>query len=262
MPKLAANISLLFTEHDFLDRFAAAAEAGFKGVEFLFPYDWPVAAVAERLAASGLTQVLFNLPPGDYEAGERGFGAVPGREDEFREGLEMALDYAEALNCPHLHVMAGKVATGADDAALAEMEATFVANLRLAAELGAKRGVRPLVEPLNDRDQPGYFLSRLAHARRLIEAVDSDNLGLQFDLYHTQIMEGDVARNFSAHRHLIRHIQIAGVPERHEPDSGESNHRFLLDYIDGLGYEGWVGAEYRPRAGTIAGLGWAQDYLG
>ncbi|MDP7429274.1 MAG: hydroxypyruvate isomerase family protein [Alphaproteobacteria bacterium] len=262
MPKLAANVSLLFTEHDFLDRFAAAAEAGFKGVEFLFPYDWPAADIAERLAEHGLRQVLFNLPPGDFEAGERGFGALPGREADFRAGLELALDYAEALKCPHLHVMAGKIPAGAEDADLAEMEATFVANLRKAAELGAKRGVRPLVEPLNVRDQPGYFLSRLDHARRLIEAVGSDNLGLQFDLYHTQIMEGDVARNISAYWDLVRHFQIAGVPERHEPDLGESNHRFLLDHIDGLGYEGWVGAEYRPRQGTLAGLGWARDYLG
>lgn len=262
MPKLAANVSLLFPEHDFLDRFAAAAEAGFKGVEFLFPYEWPIEAIAERLEASGLTQVLFNLPPGDFEAGERGFGAIPGREDDFREGLEIALDYAEALSCPHLHVMAGKVPTGAEGADLAEMETTFVANLRLAADLGAKRGVRPLVEPLNDRDQPGYFLSRLAHARRLIEAVGSDNLGLQFDLYHSQIMEGDLARNITANLDLIRHFQIAGVPERHEPDTGESNHRFLFDHIDGLGYEGWIGCEYRPREGTIAGLGWALDYLG
>jgi 2-dehydrotetronate isomerase len=257
MPQFAANLSMMFQEVPFLERFEAAAAAGFKGVEFLFPYDHPAAAVRDRLRSAGLTQALFNLPPGDWAGGERGLAALPGREADFAAALERALEYAAALECPQIHAMAGMVPAGADRSAY---ERTYVANLRLAAERAGRAGVRVLIEPLNARDMPGYFLRTVEQARDVIAAVGSDNVFLQFDIYHCQITEGDLAERIRALWSIISHFQIAGVPGRHEPDVGEINHPFLFDLIDGLGYHGWIGCEYRPKAGTVEGLGWAQRY--
>lgn len=257
MPRFAANLSMMFQEHPFLDRFAAAAEAGFAGVEFLFPYDHPVEAIAERLRRHGLTQALFNLPPGDWAAGERGIASLPGREAEFRDGVATALRYARALGCRTLHCMAGLL-PGEDERAARER--LYVESLRHAAEACAAAGVTLLIEPINTRDMPGYLLSHQAQARRLIEAVGAANLRLQLDLYHCQIMEGDLARHIREFLPIVGHVQIAGVPERHEPDRGEVNYRYLFELLDELGYAGWVGCEYRPKGRTEDGLGWFQPY--
>ncbi len=258
MPRLAANLSFMFTELDFLDRFRAAANAGFRGVEFLFPYNWPAGQIAEQLRVSGLKQVLFNVPPGDWQSGDRGLAAIPGREREFREGIERALDYAEALDCPQIHVMAGVLP---NTLVPATVEPVYVENLQYAAEQAARRGVRALIEPLNTKyDAPGYVLSGTAQARRIIEQVGRNNLFLQCDLYHVQIMQGDLAQTIRDNIDIIRHFQIAGVPGRHEPDSGEINYPFLFNIIDTLGYEGWIGCEYRPAGPTLDGLTWAFDY--
>ena len=255
MPRFAANLSMMYTEHDFLDRFAAAAADGFKGVEFLFPYAYAPEDLARRLADNGLQQALFNAPPGDWDAGERGMSALPGREDEFRRSIAHALDYAQTLNCPHIHVMAGMVPAGADRAAL---RATYVENLRWACEQAKPDGRTLLIEPINGRDMPGYFLSRQDDAHAVIAEVGADNLKVQMDLYHCQIVEGDLAMKI---RHYlptgrVGHFQIAGVPDRHEPDRGEVDFRYLFGVIDAAGYDGWIGCEYRPAAGTSAGLGW------
>lgn len=258
MPKFAANLSMMFTEFDFLDRFRAAANCGFGGVEFLFPYEWPAGEIAERLFTNGLKQVLFNMPPGDWRAGERGLGALPGREAEFGDALGQALGYAEALNCPQIHVMAGIVGGDLDREAA---QATYVANLKVAAAAAAGRNVRVLIEPINDKhDIPGYFLNTADQARAVIDAVGHDNLYLQCDLYHAQIMTGDLAETIREHIDIIRHFQIAGVPGRHEPDNGEINYPYLFNLIDAAGYRGWIGCEYRPAGGTLDGLGWALDY--
>ena len=257
MPKLAANLSMMFQEHAFLDRFQAAADAGFKGVEFLFPYDFPAETINTRLKEAGLEQTLFNLPPGDWEAGERGFAAIPGREDTFGAALEKALDYAVTLDCPRLHVMSGLVPDGVSREACTE---TLIANLRQAAPIAAARGKTLIIEPINNIDIPGYFLNYQAQARSILEAVGADNVRLQFDLYHSQIMEGNLAVHLQDYLDLIEHIQIAGVPGRHEPDIGEINYRYLFDLMDELGYDGWVGCEYRPEAGTVDGLGWKREW--
>ena len=253
MPRFAANLSMMFTEVPFLDRFAAAAAAGFKGVEYLFPYDFPQAAIAERLAAHGLTQALFNLPPGDWQAGDRGIAALAGREEEFRESVDLALDYARATGCRTLHAMAGVVADPADRAAAWDR---YLENLRHACGRAAADGITILVEPLNTRDVPGYLLTRQDEARQAIAAVGAANLRLQLDFYHCQIMEGDLAVHLRDYADVIGHIQIAGVPDRHEPDIGEVNYPYLFDRMDRQGYAGWVGCEYRPRGDTAAGLGW------
>ena len=255
MPRFAANLSMMYTEHDFLDRFAAAAADGFKGVEFLFPYAYAPEDLARRLADNGLQQALFNAPPGDWDAGERGMSALPGREDEFRRSIARALDYAQALNCPHIHVMAGMVPAGTDRAA---MRATYVENLRWACEQAKPDGRTLLIEPINGRDMPGYFLSRQDDAHAVIAEVGADNLKVQMDLYHCQIVEGDLAMKIRQYLPTGRvgHFQIAGVPDRHEPDQGEVDFRYLFGVIDAAGYDGWIGCEYRPAAGTSAGLGW------
>lgn len=257
MPKLAANLSMMFQEHAFLDRFQAAADAGFKGVEFLFPYDFPAETINTHLKEAGLEQTLFNLPPGDWEAGERGFAAIPGREDTFGAALEKALDYAVTLDCPRLHVMSGLVPDGVSREACTE---TLIANLRQAAPIAAARGKTLIIEPINNIDIPGYFLNYQAQARSILKAVGADNVRLQFDLYHCQIMEGNLAVHLQDYLDLIEHIQIAGVPGRHEPDIGEINYRYLFDLMDELGYDGWVGCEYRPEAGTVDGLGWKKEW--
>jgi hydroxypyruvate isomerase len=253
MPKLAANLSWLFTEMPFLDRFEAAAAAGFRAVEFLQPYEFPPAEIAARLRRHGLEHVLFNLPPGDASKGERGLAAVPGREAEFMRTVGRALGYARATGCTRIHVLAG-IASGV------EAEATYVANLRAAAEVVAPLGITLLIEPLNTRDAPGYLLSTTGAALGILERVDRGNVSLQFDLYHCQIMEGDLARHIRGLAGRFAHVQIAGVPDRHEPDLGEINHAYVLDLLDETGYAGWVGCEYGPKAGTLAGLGWARRW--
>jgi hydroxypyruvate isomerase len=258
MPRFAANLTMMFNEVDFLDRFAAAAEAGFAAVEFLFPYAFSKSELRARLREAGLAQVLFNLPPGDWDGGERGLGALPGRQAEFRKGVAAALEYAQALGCPRMHAMAGIVPAGAERAACEEV---YVENLRFAARAARAAGVEVMIEPINTRDMPGYFLTRTDQARRIIEAVGEDNLFLQYDVYHAQISEGFLVETFRANRALIRHIQVAGVPGRYEPDAEqEINYPFLFAAIDAAGYDGWIGCEYRPRAGTIEGLGWLSPY--
>lgn len=258
MPRFAANLSMMFGEVPFLDRFGAAAEAGFEAVEFLFPYEHPPEEIARRLHAGRLRNVLFNLPPGNWGAGERGIGAVPGREREFRDGIATALRYAEALGTPTLHAMAGLVPAGVDRA---RCRATYLENLRLAARETAAKGLTLVIEPINTRDIPGYFLNRQDHAHELVQQVGAPNLKVQMDLYHCQIVEGDVAmklRKYLPTGH-VGHLQIAGVPDRHEPDLGELHHPYLFKLIDELGWTGHIGCEYRPRGRTSAGLGWLRN---
>ena len=260
MPRFAANLSLMYTEHAFGDRFAAAAADGFDAVEFLFPYAHPRAELAQRLADAGLRQVLFNAPPGRFEAGDRGLACLIERQAEFRRGLlEQALPYALALGCPRIHVMAGLVPPGVERAAC---RAVYVGNLAWAAREAAAVGVDVLIEPINPRDMPGYLLNRQDEAHRVLDEVNAANLKVQMDLYHCQIVEGDVATKLR--RYLptgrIGHVQIAGVPERHEPDRGELHYPYLLSILDELGWAGHVGCEYRPRAQTPAGLGWRTAY--
>ncbi|MCP5150334.1 MAG: hydroxypyruvate isomerase family protein [Ectothiorhodospiraceae bacterium] len=257
MPRFAANLSMMFTEVPFLDRFERAARAGFTGVEFLFPYEHPAAEIARRLRDNGLSQALFNLPPGNWEAGERGMAALAGREAEFAASVDRALEYAEALDCPRVHVMAGLVP---DPAVRERAFDVYVGNLRLAAERAAAAGRELVIEPINNRDIPGYFINYQSDGVRAIEAVGSPVLGLQLDLYHCQIMEGDLAVHVRELAGVTRHIQIAGVPERHEPDVGEINYPYLFRLIDEVGYQGWIGCEYRPRGETEAGLGWLRSW--
>ncbi|MDX3985135.1 MAG: hydroxypyruvate isomerase family protein [Achromobacter sp.] len=258
MPRLAANLTMMYTEHPFLDRFAAAASDGFQGVEFLFPYDYAAADIQARLRDYGLTQALFNAPPGDWAAGERGIASLPGREDEFLRGLDQALEYAAQLGNRSLHVMAGLIRPEQDRAAHREV---YVNNLAHAARIAATAGITVVIEPINTRDIPGFFLNRQDDAQAICKEVGADNLKVQFDCYHCQIVEGDIAKKLERDMAGIGHIQIAGVPDRHEPDVGELNYPYLFDRIDALGYTGWIGCEYRPKAGTRAGLGWAQPYL-
>lgn len=268
MPNFAANLSMMYPELPFLDRFEAAAKDGFRAVEYLFPYDYKAEELVARLKANGLQQVLFNGPPGDWAGGERGIACLPGREDEFITGIGRALDYAAALNCPRIHVMAGLIPEGQERDAL---RPTYVANLRRAAALAAKQGIDLLLEPINTRDIPRFFLNRQDHAHELIGEIGASNVKVQFDLYHCQIVEGDVAMKIRKYLPTGRvgHFQIAGVPERHEPDIGEMNYPYLFAMIDEVaaqcGWQGWVGGEYRPRqggqpGGTSAGLGWFAPY--
>ena len=251
MPRFAANLSLLYTELPFLDRFEAAARAGFKGVEFLFPYEFPTSEISARLKANGLSQVLFNLPPGDWSKGERGLAALAGREADFEAAMAQALKYAEALGCPRVHAMAGLVHQGA-------ARATYVSNLKKAARMAAPSGIEVIIEPINTRDIPGFFLNRTSEARAVIYEVGEPNLGLQFDLYHRQVMEGDVAVAVGEYAPLTRHYQLAGPPDRGEPDEGELNYPWLFKLIDDTGFQGWIGCEYRPRKGTVEGLKWVE----
>ena len=257
MPRFAANLSMMYQEHAFLDRFAAAAADGFRAVEFLFPYEHAPAEIAARLRAHDLTQALFNLPPGDWQAGERGIAALPGREAEFAESVDRALEYASAIGCRSLHAMAGLVAPNADPA---QMRRIYVANLGLAAQRLALHGITLLIEPINTRDMPGYFLNDQQQAHDIVAEVGEPNLKVQMDLYHCQIMEGDLLTKLERYLPQVGHIQIAGVPGRHEPDEGELHYTWLLRKLDALGYPGHVGCEYRPRAGTSAGLAWFQPF--
>jgi 2-dehydrotetronate isomerase len=251
LPRLAANISMLFAEHPFLDRIAAAAACGFRGVECQFPYEFPASAFAERLARARLEAVLINVPLGE---GERGLAALPGREADFRAGLERALLYARTIGCRRIHVMAGRAQPEP------ETEAVFIANLKRGAALAAEAGVTLLIEPLNAHDNPGYFLRTTAQAAALLDRIACANVAMQFDFYHCQISEGGLAEHAERLLGRYAHVQIAGVPGRNEPDRGEINYAFLLEHLDRLGYDGWVGCEYRPAAATIDGLGWAERW--
>ena len=264
MPRFAANLSMMYTERDFLDRFAAASADGFEAVEYLFPYDHEAGELRRRLDDHGLRQVLFNAPPGAWDSGERGIASLPGREAEVRSGIDRALEYAAALGCGQVHVMAGVVPADATPTQLAAHRDTYLANLARAAARAATVGVDLLIEPINGRDMPGYFLRRQAEAHSVVQEVGAPNLKVQLDLYHCQIVEGDLTttlrRDLPTGR--VGHLQIAGVPDRHEPDRGELDIRHLLDVVDELGFDGWIGCEYRPRAGTSEGLGWIANYRG
>ncbi len=240
MPRFSANLSMLFTERDFLDRFDAAAAAGFKGVEYLGPYDHTPDEVAARLKKNGLSQVLFNVPSGNWAGGERGIAVLPDRVEEFRAGVDKAITYARALGCPQVNCLAGIAPAGVD---AKTAEDVFVGNLKFAAERLEKAGIRLLVEPINTRDIPGFFLTNTRQALGILDRVGSENLYIQYDIYHMQIMEGNLARTMEANLPRIAHLQLADNPGRHEPGTGEINYPFLYDFIDGLGYAGWIGAE-------------------
>jgi hydroxypyruvate isomerase len=253
MPQFAANLTMLFNEVAFMDRFAAAARAGFAGVEYLFPYDYDPAMLLELLREHRLTQVLHNLPAGNWSAGERGIACHPDRTAEFADGVERAVQYATALGCNQVNCLAGVIPSGVDPA---EARSTFVKNLRLAAPRLKTAGIKLLVEPINTRDIPNFFLNRTAQALAIIEEVGSDNLFLQYDMYHMQIMEGDLSATLKRHLSQIVHIQIADPPSRNEPGTGEINFRNLFALLDREGYAGWIGCEYKPAGRTEDGLGW------
>lgn len=254
MLRFAANLSFLYGENIFPDRFAAAARDGFTAVEYLFPYEYPAQQVRSWLQAHSLAQVLFNAPPGDWAEGDRGIASLPGREAEFRATIQTALEYAQALSCPRVHVMAGSQATGMERAA---MRSTFVTNLKWAVQQSAPLGVELLIEPINTRDMPGYFLNRQDEAHAIVDEIGSPALKVQMDLYHCQIVEGDVSMKLRKYLGKnVGHIQVASVPDRNEPDQGEINYDYLFGLIEELGYKGWIGCEYRPKAGTSEGLGW------
>ena len=258
MPKFAANLSTLFTELSFLERFAAAREAGFDAVEFLFPYTCEPEWIAGRLARYQLELALFNFPPGDWAAGDRGMACDPRRIAEFQDSVELALDYADELGVKQLHCMAGKLPPNVMPE---RAHATFVTNLRFAAEAAAKHGIEVLIEPINDRDIPGYFLTHSSQAAGIIAECGMDNLFLQYDIYHMQRMEGELALTLRERLPIIRHIQLADVPGRHEPGTGEINFPFLFKLLDELGYNGWVGCEYIPQGETVAGLAWRDAFI-
>lgn len=258
MPRLAANLTLMFNEVPFMDRFEAAAKAGFKGVEYLFPYDFPKDQIAERLKKHALVQALFDFPAGNWAAGDRGTAVDPKRAGEFQDGVGKALDYAQALGCKRLTVLAGKAPQGVSTEKATQ---TLVENVRFAARKAAPLGVTVLLETINTRDIPGFFLSRTAQAKAVLDAAGEQNARLQYDIYHMQVMEGDLANTIKANIAQISHFQLADNPGRNEPGTGEINYDFLLPFIDSLGYDGWVGCEYRPKGKTADGLGWAEKYL-
>jgi hydroxypyruvate isomerase len=257
MPRFAANLSMMFNEHPFLDRFDAAAKAGFSAVEFLFPYDHQAAELKRRLSANGLTQALFNMPPGDWASGERGLAALPGRQAEFRDGVKLALDYAATLGCKLVHCMAGIVPAGVSQTTAASV---YAANLAWAGERALEAGVKLAIEPINHRDMPGYFLNTEAQGAAVVEAIGRDRLALQFDVYHCQTTEGDITKRMEQYMPVIAHMQIADVPARNEPGTGEIGWKFVFRRMDELGYTGWVGCEYRPAGDTVAGLKWRQEF--
>ena len=255
MPKLAANLSMLFPELDFLERFAAARAAGFRHVEYQFPYPLPAEAIARSARDAGVEVVLHNLPAGDMAKGERGIACLPGREAEFREGVERAIAYAKTVDCPRVNCISGLAP--ADDIHFS----TLVGNVRYAARRLGEVGIRLLIEPINTRSVPGFFLTRSAQAIEVLDAAGEGNAFLQYDVFHMQIMEGDLAATIERRLARIGHIQIADVPARNEPGTGEINFDFLLAHLDRIGYSGWVGCEYNPRGDTLEGLSWAKPYL-
>jgi hydroxypyruvate isomerase len=258
MPRFAANLTMMYGEHAFLDRFKAAARDGFRAVESLFPYEFDAREIRSRLDANGLAQVLFNSPPGDWGKGERGLASLPGRKHEFQASIRRALEYAAVLGNGRLHVMAGLIEPGLFREA---HRAVYRENISWAAAQAAAQGITILVEPINARDMPGYFLHRQDEAQAICMELGAPNLRVQFDFYQAQIVEGDLSVKLREQIARIGHIQVAGVPERHEPDEGELNYPYLFRLVDELGYSGWIGCEYRPRAGTSAGLGWLRPWL-
>ncbi len=250
MPKFAANLTMLFTERPFLDRFAAAADAGFEAVEFLLPYDFPKHEIMHAVQSNGLQVILHNLPCGNWAGGDRGIGCLPNRMAEFRAGVARAIDYAQELGCPRLNCLAGILPAGTDPA---DAHATLVENLRFAASELHRAGLQLVLEPVNTRDIPGFFVTRTKQAIAILNEVGAPNLSLQYDIYHAQVMEGDIVRTMEANWSRIGHIQLADNPGRGEPGTGELNFPFLFDRIDALGYDGWIGCEYKP---TDAGLAW------
>ncbi|QLF71535.1 hydroxypyruvate isomerase family protein (plasmid) [Peteryoungia desertarenae] len=254
MPKFAANLTMMFNDVPFLHRFEAAASCGFSAVEYLFPYEHPPEVIADQLLHSHLSQALFNMPPGDWHLGERGLAALPERKRDFRDSLDKALSYAQVIGSPLLHMMAG-IAPSNDRSAID----TYRENLKLAAERTGEYGIGLTIEPINGRDMPGYFLQNFEQAAEFIEAVGAAHVKLQFDIYHRQILHGDVIMGLRQYAHLIGHIQIASVPDRNEPFTGELNDRLILEEIDAIGYKGYVGCEYRPCRGTQEGLTWLTE---
>jgi hydroxypyruvate isomerase len=248
---------MMFNEVPFLDRFDQARKAGFDAVEFLFPYEYPITELRSRLDANGLTQVLFNAPPGDWARGERGLASLPGRTSEFREGVKKGLEYAHGLGCSLLHCMAGLAPEGVSPVTLS---AIYAANLAWAGEQALAAGIRAVIEPINHRDMPAYHLNTMAQGAAVVEAIGRDRLGLQFDIYHCQVTEGDVTSRMATFMPVIAHMQLADVPARHEPGTGELGWDYIFARIDALGYSGWVGCEYRPAGDTLAGLAWRQRY--
>ncbi|WP_282876040.1 hydroxypyruvate isomerase [Pseudomonas peli] len=257
MPRFAANLSMLFTEVDFLDRFDAAAAAGFSGVEYLFPYDFPSEVIKARLDANRLEQVLFNLPAGDWAKGERGIACHPDRVEEFRAGVDQAIAYAKVLGNTQINCLAGIRPQGLD---CATVEQTFVDNLKFAAEKLQAAGIKLVMEMINTHDIPGFYLNTTKQALAIRDKVASPNLYLQYDIYHMQIMEGDLARTVEANLSVINHVQLADNPGRNEPGTGEINYRFLFEHLDRIGYQGWIGCEYKPATTTAAGLGWMKAH--
>ena len=257
MAKFAANLTMLFNEVDFLERFEKAHQCGFKAVEFLFPYAYEPQVLADKLNTFSLEQALFNMPPGDWDAGERGFAAIPGREQEFKQSVATAILYANALNCKKVHAMSGIVDTSFSYEQHVE---TFISNIRYAADEFAKHGIELMIEPLNSRDVPGYFIAHQRKAVELIKQVQRDNVKLQFDLYHAQIMDGDLSIMIKELADFIGHVQIASVPQRHEPSEGEINYPHIYQQLDDAGYQGWLGCEYKPRSSTEEGLAWFTPY--
>jgi hydroxypyruvate isomerase len=259
--RFAANLSFQYTELPFLERFAAAAADGFRGVEYLFPYEWPTSDLVQQLRSHGLEQVLFNAPPGNWASGERGISCLPGRQAEFRTSITLACNYAVELSCKQVHVMAGIAPRDVDRAVLWN---TYRSNLTWAADEAAKAGIDVLIEPINTRDMPGYLLNRQDEAHALVAEVSRPNLKVQMDLYHCQIAEGDIItrlrRYLTGDNRAVAHLQVASVPERHEPGEGELHYPNIFRVLEELGYKGWIGCEYRPRAGTSEGLHWLQEY--
>ena len=255
MPKFAANLTMLFNEVPFLDRFESAAKAGFKAVEFLFPYAYPVEEIRQRLDANGLELVLHNLPAGDWDAGERGIACHPDRVSEFRDGVGKAIAYATALGVKQVNCLAGKAPAGVSEDVLRQ---TFVDNLRFAAAELKKAGLRLLIEPINTFDIPGFYLNRTVQAVQILDEVSADNAFVQYDIYHAQRMEGELAATAQKYLSRIGHVQLADNPGRNEPGTGEINYPFLFAHLDRIGYDGWIGCEYKPAAATEAGLDWRQ----
>jgi hydroxypyruvate isomerase len=256
MPRFAANLAYLFTERPFIERFGAAAAAGFKAIELQFPYDQSPLAVRAELERHGLTMLGINTPPGSVQAGEFGLAAVPGREADFAVLFRQALDYVAAIGGCQIHVLSGKVSPDRRPAA----ETTLVNNLVRAADAAAEQNITLLIEPINPRDRPDYFLTRAEHAADIVRKVERPNLRIQFDFYHAQIVGGDLIHRFEKHLPVVGHVQVAAVPTRHEPDEGEVHYPAVFESLDRLGYQGWVGAEYRPRGRTEDGLAWARPY--
>jgi hydroxypyruvate isomerase len=258
MLRLCANLTMLFTEFPFLERFAQASKAGFSAVEFLFPYPYSVGDLKSQLDANSLTLVLHNLPAGDFESGERGIACIPGREEEFQTGVFKAIEYAQALGVKQLNCLAGIAPVGVESAIV---ETTFIMNLKFAATQLEKAGLRLLIEPINQFDIPGFYLNRTTQAIEVIEQVNASNLYLQYDIYHAQRTEGELANTLEKHIGKIGHIQLADNPGRHEPGTGEINYQYLFAHLDRIGYGGWIGCEYKPAINTLAGLPWMEPYL-